>query len=390
MKDKKFTSAVILAGGSGTRVGADITKQKIKIGERSVLAHSVNAFEKSEKINEIIVVCRADELDFAKSELTRYKKVKRIVAGGKTRRESAMCGFLAVSDAADYVAVHDAARCMISTELIDKVAEAACLHGAASAVSLVTDTVKTVDSSGMITGTVPRENLRAAQTPQIFKKEIYKRALKETENKQITDDNMMAELIGVPVYAVENDEGNFKITTKKDVEYAEFLMGARGYMNDFKIGHGYDVHKLVPNRKLIIGGVEIPHSLGLLGHSDADVLIHAVMDAILGALGLGDIGRHFPDTDEEFSGISSMKLLTKVGKMMSEKRYGVSNIDATLIMQKPKVAPYIDEMRKNIAFGLGISPECVNVKATTEEGLGFTGREDGASAHCVVLLTKER
>ncbi len=159
-------------------------------------------------------------------------------------------------------------------------------------------------------------------------------------------------------------------------------------MNNFKVGHGYDVHRLVPGRKLIIGGVDIPHPFGLLGHSDADVLIHAVMDAILGALGLGDIGRHFPDTAEEFSGISSMKLLTRVAKMMMELNYGISNVDATLILQKPKVAPYISEMRKNIAFGLGIPVECVNVKATTEEHLGFTGREEGVSAHAVVLLEK--
>ncbi len=160
-------------------------------------------------------------------------------------------------------------------------------------------------------------------------------------------------------------------------------------MNNFRIGHGYDVHKLVPNRRLIIGGVEIPHTLGLLGHSDADVLVHAVMDAVLGALALGDIGRHFPDTSEEFSGISSMHLLTRVAKMMKENGYGVSNIDATLILQKPKVASYIEKMRENIAFGLGTDVANVNIKATTEEHLGFTGREEGAAAHCVVLLLKE-
>ena len=157
-------------------------------------------------------------------------------------------------------------------------------------------------------------------------------------------------------------------------------------MSSFKIGHGYDVHKLVPERKLIIGGVDIPHTLGLLGHSDADVLIHAVMDAVLGALGLGDIGRHFPDTSDEFLGASSMHLLTSVAKMMKNAGYTVSNLDATLILQKPKIAPFISKMKENIAFGLGVSPSVVNVKATTEEHLGFTGREEGAAAHCVVLL----
>lgn len=157
-----------------------------------------------------------------------------------------------------------------------------------------------------------------------------------------------------------------------------------------RIGHGYDVHKLVPDRRLVLGGVEIPHTLGLLGHSDADVLIHAVMDAILGALGEGDIGRHFPDTSDEFLGISSMNLLVRVRSIMEERGASISNIDSTLILQKPKIAPYIEKMRLNIAFALGCEPERVNVKATTEERLGFTGREEGIAAHAVVLLSENK
>lgn len=157
-------------------------------------------------------------------------------------------------------------------------------------------------------------------------------------------------------------------------------------MSDFRIGHGYDVHKLVPGRRLVLGGVELPHSLGLLGHSDADVLIHAVMDAIIGALGEGDIGKHFPDTSDEFKDISSMNLLVRVRSLMESRGAKIQNIDSTLILQKPKVAPYIDKMKKNIAFALGCSESRVNVKATTEEKLGFTGREEGIAAHAVVLL----
>ena len=157
-----------------------------------------------------------------------------------------------------------------------------------------------------------------------------------------------------------------------------------------RIGHGYDVHKLVPDRQLVLGGVEIPHTLGLLGHSDADVLIHAVMDAILGALGEGDIGRHFPDSSDEFLGISSMNLLVRVRSIMEEHGASISNIDSTLILQKPKIAPYIEKMRLNIAFALGCEPERVNVKATTEERLGFTGREEGIAAHAVVLLSENK
>ena len=158
-------------------------------------------------------------------------------------------------------------------------------------------------------------------------------------------------------------------------------------MSGLRIGHGYDVHKLVEGRPLIIGGVEIPHTLGLLGHSDADVLIHAVMDAIIGALALGDIGRHFPDTDDRWKGTSSMHLLSLVNGMIRERGATVVNVDATLVLQKPKVAPYIEAMRKNIAFALGVDVDCINVKATTEERLGFTGSEEGAAAHAVALVS---
>jgi len=157
-------------------------------------------------------------------------------------------------------------------------------------------------------------------------------------------------------------------------------------MADFRIGHGYDVHKLVPGRRLIVGGVDIPHTLGLLGHSDADVLIHAIMDAILGALGEGDIGKHFPDSSDEFKGISSMNLLVRVKAIMESRGATIGNIDSTIVLQKPKIAPYIDKMRKNIAFALSCDESRVNVKATTEERLGFTGSEEGAAAHAVALL----
>ncbi len=387
--EKKFTSAIILAGGVGSRMKSDTTKQKMKICGQSVLMRTVSAFSMADTVDEIIVVCREGELDFAKSELSAFKKPIKYTAGGKTRQESAKNGFAAISEKCEYVAVHDAARCMITPCLINKVANAAYIHRAASAVTPITDTVKTVSSDGFITSTVERDMLKAAGTPQIFEKELYKKALEAADGKEVTDDNMMAELIGVPVFAVESDDVNFKITTQKDIKFAEFLLAKpEGVMNNFKVGHGYDVHKLVPDRKLIIGGVEIPHTMGLLGHSDADVLLHAVMDAILGALTLGDIGRHFPDTAAEYEGISSMKLLTEVAKMMYRESFTVSNIDATLILQKPKVAPYIDKMRTNIALALDVPTALVNVKATTEEHLGFTGREEGVSAHAVVLLEK--
>ena len=157
-------------------------------------------------------------------------------------------------------------------------------------------------------------------------------------------------------------------------------------MSEFRIGHGYDVHKLVEGRRLIIGGVDIPHNLGLLGHSDADVLIHAIMDAIIGALGLGDIGKHFPDNSDEFLDVSSMNLLIRVRKMLEERNAKLVNVDSTVVIQKPKLAPFIEKMRQNIAFALSIDANRVNVKATTEERLGFTGSEEGAAAHAVAII----
>ena len=160
-------------------------------------------------------------------------------------------------------------------------------------------------------------------------------------------------------------------------------------MCNFRIGHGYDVHKLVKDRRLVLGGVEIEHEFGLLGHSDADVLLHAIMDALIGAMGLGDIGKHFPDTDEKYKGISSATLLSHVYGLLNKNGYFVVNVDATVVLQKPKLAPYIEKMRSNVAHLLNISEDAVNIKATTEEKLGFTGREEGISAHAVALIEKK-
>ena len=204
----------------------------------------------------------------------------------------------------------------------------------------------------------------------------------------ITDDNMMVEAIGEKISAVDLGVNNIKITTCDDLTLAKGILAERGEigMSGFRIGHGYDVHKFDEGRKLIIGGVDIPHEKGLLGHSDADVLLHAIMDSLLGAAALGDIGRHFPDNDEAYRGASSIHLLTKVAELIRKSGFTVINIDATLVMQRPKIAPYIPQMVSNIAFALGISENSVNVKATTEEKLGFTGREEGVGAHSVSML----
>ncbi len=389
-KNNKKISAVVLAAGSGTRMGGNVTKQRLLLLGESIVHRSVRAFAKSSFISEIVVVTRADEVDILKNDLSDFEKPVRFVVGGACRAESSENGFLATSEDSEYVMIHDAARCLITPEMIDFVARAVLEYGAATASTPLADTLKRSTDGETVESTIPRQNLHVAQTPQAFSKEIYKRALAASKNAkiEITDDNMMAEMIGISPYLVDTGRENIKITTPSDIDYAEYVLKKRENMKDFRIGHGYDVHKLVPDRPLIIGGVLIPYDKGLLGHSDADVLTHAVMDALLGAAALGDIGRHFPDTSEKYRGISSMILLERVRELLLENGYKVNNIDATLVLQSPKVAPYIDNMKKNIAAALSIEPSAVNVKATTEERLGFTGSGEGAAAHAVVTLTK--
>lgn len=385
------TSAIILAGGSGTRMGSDVAKQYLEIFGKTVIERTLFAFDKSEYTDEIIVVVRdGGENTIEAKAIRNIKKPIKIAIGGKSRAESAINGLQFVDETSDFVAIHDAARCLITPQMIDEVIAIAHEKGCATAVTSVSDTVKIVGPDGNITSTVPREIVYRAQTPQVFRKDIYVKAIGSFcgDLSEITDDNMLVEKIGHGIYAVDIGPTNIKITTPDDLVTARHILIERGEgrVNGFRIGHGYDVHKLVEGRALIIGGVNIQHEKGLLGHSDADVLVHAIMDSLLGAAGLGDIGKHFPDTDEKYRGASSIHLLTLVADMIKERGFTVSNVDATLVLQKPKVAPYIDKMVSNVAFALSLPSDRVNIKATTEEHLGFTGKEEGAAAHAVSIL----
>ena len=382
-------TAIILAGGCGSRMDSSITKQQMNILGESVLFRSVKAFEESDVVDSIVVVCRADEIGWACEELKLFSKLCAIVPGGKTIAESAKSGFAAIPESTTFVAIHDAARCLVTKENINAVAEAAFAYGAATAATAVTDTVKQVGADGFVNKTLPRGELMLAQTPQIFSRKLYETALQASNgDDSITDDNMMVELTGAKVYPVDTGKQNIKITTTDDIAYAEFVLERRGNMSEIRIGHGYDVHRLVSDRKLILGGVDIPHEKGLLGHSDADVLVHAIMDAMLGACALGDIGRHFPDNDEKYRGISSLELLKNVNALIKKNGFSVVNIDVTIVIQQPKIASHIGDMINNICENLGIEQGRVNIKATTEEKLGFTGSMEGVSAHAVVSVKK--
>lgn len=385
---KTIVTAIILAAGSGSRMGSDVTKQRMNLCGRSILYRSVSAFSDCPDVDHIVLVVRPDEIGWARAELIGFHKVETIIPGGKTRAESVKCGFWAIPSDTDFIAIHDGARCLIKPDEIKAVLDKAFVYGAATACSSVTDTVKSVDDDGMINATLPREKLYLATTPQVFDKNIFADAMSRVSpSEQITDDNMLIELSGGRVYPVDIGKENIKITTAEDLSYAEYLLRRRE-MVETRIGQGYDVHRFSKGRKLILGGVDIPHSHGLLGHSDADVLTHAIMDAILGACGLGDIGRHFPDTDEKYKGISSMKLLSEVSSLVKAEGFTIVNVDATVVMQSPKIAPYIERMRDNFSNILNIERGRINIKATTEEHLGFTGSGEGACAHAVALVKK--
>ena len=225
------------------------------------------------------------------------------------------------------------------------------------------------------------------QTPQVFRYELLKRAYEQVNLNAVTDDSSLIEMMNEEVYIVEGSYDNIKITTQADITYANFISKGEKSM-DYRVGIGYDVHQFTEGRPLFLGGVEIPYRMGLLGHSDADVLLHAIMDALLGASGLGDIGRLFPDSEDQYDNISSVKLLRKVADIIAEKGFEVKNIDAVVIAERPKIAPYIEQMIMMISTTIDMDPTRVNIKGTTTEKLGFEGRGEGISAQAVVMVDK--
>ncbi|MBE6035052.1 MAG: 2-C-methyl-D-erythritol 2,4-cyclodiphosphate synthase [Clostridiales bacterium] len=376
-KNKKI-AVIIAAAGSGTRMGGGIPKQFLEIEGKPVLVKTALAFSQNQYIDGFFVVTGEEYIEKSKKLLEGIDKFMGVVAGGAQRQDSVYNGLKVLQADMDYVLVHDAARPFVAQEIINRVVEKAVEKGTAVAAVAVKDTIKTIEDEEQFKSTLPRNQLRSVQTPQGFRKNIIVKAYEKACAEEFygTDDAALVERMGVPVYVVEGSYDNIKITTKEDMPM------------EYRIGTGYDVHRFAENRRLILGGVEVPYKLGLLGHSDADVLVHAVMDALLGAAALGDIGRHFPDSDEKYKGASSMKLLENVSDLLENKGYSIGNIDATIIAQEPKLSPFIEEMKINIAETLKISHNKVNIKATTTERLGFTGRKEGIASEAVCILNK--
>ncbi len=382
MVDGRAVEAVLVAGGSSTRMGFD--KLFYKIDGVEVLLLAFRALQSSECVDKIVVVTgEGTQRARALIEGDGPGKPVTFVRGGDCRAASVAAG-VAACDAAALVAVHDAARPFVSRQLIERVVCAAAGCGAAAPALPVKDTVKQA-REGVVVATLLREELAAVQTPQVFDCAAYRQALKAIPAEEwplLTDDCMVMERAGKQVCLVEGDAANDKITTVADLPPQPQCSAA----GPPRVGHGYDVHAFAAGRRLVLGGVEVPFEKGLLGHSDADVLLHAVSDALLGAAALGDIGRHFPDSDPAYKDADSLRLLEEVGGLVGKAGFAPTNLDVTIVCQAPKLAPHILAMRRNIAGALGLSPAAVNVKATTEEGLGFTGRGEGIAAHCVALL----
>ena len=391
------TLAILLAGGSGTRMGRPINKVLIPLGGKTLLQRSMEAF--AGLADRMVLVHREEDRGAIEALLRGFDPgfPVQMATGGPTRQDSVRNGVACANPRPDdLLLIHDSARCLVDGALIRRVMDAAKRDGAAIPGIPVTDTIKQCDPEGTIIATPDRAALRAVQTPQGFRAALYLQAsaLAEAEGYLGTDDASLLEHAGIPVRVVPGSPRNMKITTEDDLHIAEMhLKDDIKEMKDemealSRVGSGYDVHRLVPGRKLILCGEEIPFELGLLGHSDADVALHALMDAMLGAAALGDIGQHFPDTDPRYSGISSLKLLGETDRLLREAGYRVVNADITIAAQKPKLAERIPAMRGNIAGALGIGMDQISVKATTTEHLGFEGRMEGISAYAVCLIVR--
>jgi len=350
-----------------------------------ILERSVDAFVSCDLISEIVVALPADLAAAPPPYLQGRSKPVTVVDGGAHRRDSVANAFARVSDRAEIVVIHDAARPLVTDDLIRRTVSVAADSGAAIAAIRAHDTVKQADAEGAITATLPRERIYLAQTPQAFRVSVLRDALRVSGDA--TDEAMLAEQAGHVVRVVEGDPRNLKITTPGDLTMAEQFAGLRT-APAVRIGNGYDLHRLVVGRPLILGGVRIPFEKGLEAHSDGDAICHAVTDAVLGAAGAGDIGRHFPDTDPAWKNADSIELLRRAVAIVGDAGFSVGNVDVVVIAQKPKLAPHVDAIRSNLAEALGCDPSQVSVKGKTNEGVDSTGAGESIAVHAVALVER--
>ena len=385
---RPMVTAIIAAGGRGIRMGGDHPKQLLWLGGVTIVQRSVAAFDRCGQVDEIVLVVPSELATDRSLVSTPDGTPLRVVPGGARRQDSVARGFDASSSSSEIIVIHDAARPLCPTEVIARTIEAASRHGAAIAALGAHDTVKQrAAGDGRFVGrTLARQSIVLAQTPQAFRRAVLAEAIRlGRRGVEATDEALLAERAGHRVALVEGDPRNIKITTERDLSIARRLVGETTMTG--RVGFGYDVHRLVEGRPLVLGGIRIPHDRGLAGHSDADAVCHAVSDAILGAAASGDIGRHFPDTDPRWAGASSIELLRAVVDLVRSRGFVVVNLDVVVVAEGPKIGPHADRMREALASAVGIESDAVSIKGKTNEGLDAIGRGEAIATHAVALLT---
>ncbi len=381
---KADTIAIIVAAGRGTRAGAGGPKQYRDLAGRAVIAWTADAFLNHPNIDAVRVIIHRDDRDeyhAAMGALLDHPKLLDPVFGGAERQDSVRLGIESIeADAPKHVLIHDAARPFIDERTISRVIDAQQSSDGAVAALPVHDTIKRANEGNKIETTVPRDALWRAQTPQGFHFDKILAAHRAAAGQQLTDDAAVAEAAGLSVALVAGSPDNMKITQAEDFGMAETLLGRKAHKMEYRTGHGFDVHAFEDGTAVIICGVEIPHSHKLKGHSDADVGMHALTDAIFGAIGAGDIGDHFPPSDAQWKGAPSRVFLEKARDLVTERKGQITHCDVTLMCEAPKIGPHRDKMRNALAEILQIGAARISVKATTTEQLGFTGRREGIAA----------
>lgn len=374
----------MVAAGSSTRMGMQINKLMLPLLGKPVLSYCLTALENCCIIDEIILVCSPSQEESYRSLCKQFHitKAAAFVHGGDTRTQSVLNGLQSVTNPCDYVLIQDGARPLLHEELIQNCLTSAMQYGSGVAAGQVIDTIKIVDEKEIVSSTPARDRLRAVQTPQAFSFEALLCAYQEADKQGFiaTDDAALMEKMGYPVHLVHNPKPNIKLTTKDDVLMLEALMQKKSVCVN---GFGYDVHRLVTDRPLILCGIHIPYEKGLLGHSDADVAVHALMDALLSCAGLGDIGRLFPDNDPKYEGADSCLLLKEVCSLLEKEQCRVLHADITIVCQNPRLASYMPKMVEKVSQILSLPTSFVNIKATTTEKLGFTGDGSGIAAYAL-------
>ena len=365
------TVALITAAGKGTRLNLDKNKLLIKINGQTIIEKTVNKFYNSKYIDSIIITANKNDIDLFNNIFSNLKKPVKIVEGGINRTISVKNGLNAINFHCDIILIHDGARPFVSDDIIYNCIENVKINNSAITAIPITDTIKKADNNKIIS-TIDRNNIYSIQTPQgFYYKDILKAYSKIKENENFTDDSSVYEKYIAKPYICLGDLSNIKITYKKD------LQAFNKENLELRSGIGYDSHKFADDRKFILGGTEIPYEKGLYGYSDADALLHAIIDSLLSAAGLLDIGTYFPETDKQYKDINSLILLKKCNEILNEKGYTVNNISAMINCEKPKLAKYIPDMKKNIANVLNISIDKIGISAKTNEHMGFSGRGEG-------------